>query len=104
MIWFIGWSNEYSNIGEVSKTGSLARLARWRASNLLLVAKGVERLKREMRNARREASSLIPETKKPAALGLPVDFGGLERIRTAVQAFAEPCLTSRPRDHGGVQK
>lgn len=26
-------------------------------------------------------------------------FGGLERIRTAVEAFAELCLATRPRDH-----
>ncbi len=27
------------------------------------------------------------------------DFGGLERIRTAVEAFAELCLATRPQDH-----
>ena len=26
-------------------------------------------------------------------------FGGIERIRTAVQAFAELCLATRPRCH-----
>ncbi len=26
-------------------------------------------------------------------------FGGLERIRTAVGAFAELCLATRPQDH-----
>ena len=27
------------------------------------------------------------------------DFRGLERIRTAVEAFAELCLATRPQDH-----
>lgn len=29
-------------------------------------------------------------------------FGGPERIRTAVEAFAELCLATRPQDHFSV--
>lgn len=27
------------------------------------------------------------------------EFGGLERIRTAVDGFADRCLAARPQDH-----
>ena len=34
-----------------------------------------------------------------ARKGYRVNSGGPERIRTAVEAFAELCLATRPKDH-----
>ena len=39
------------------------------------------------------------ENKKALKSGLFVKIRGLERIRTAVEAFAELCLATRPQDH-----
>ncbi len=36
--------------------------------------------------------------------GSPHKFGGLERIRTAVDGFADRCLAARPQDHFRVTK
>lgn len=40
-------------------------------------------------------------TKKPSTQGQGffLSFGGPERIRTAVQGFADLCLAARPQDH-----
>ena len=44
--------------------------------------------------------------KKPQLFsrGSPHKFGGLERIRTAVDGFADRCLAARPQDHFRVTK
>jgi hypothetical protein len=44
-------------------------------------------------------------TKKPQLFsrGSYHKYGGLERIRTAVDGFADRCLASRPQDHFVVQ-
>lgn len=39
------------------------------------------------------------KTKNPLRSSDSEDFRGPERIRTAVQAFAELCLAARPQDH-----
>ena len=39
---------------------------------------------------------LLVELKTPNDSGV---FGGLVRIRTGVDGFADRCLTARPRDH-----
>ena len=46
------------------------------------------------------------KTKKPQLFsrGSFHKFGGLERIRTAVDGFADRCLAARPQDHFRVTK
>ena len=43
--------------------------------------------------------NLSSETKKCATITCSAPFRGLKRIRTAVAAFAELCLATRPSDH-----
>jgi hypothetical protein len=54
--------------------------------------------------ARPRTSSLPLRAKKITAIRrLPLSFfRGFEQIRTAVGAFAELCLTTRPRNHFGL--
>lgn len=42
---------------------------------------------------------VMGEIKKEILKSISFSFGGIERIRTAVGAFAEPSLATRPRRH-----